>query len=92
MQTYNYPAPRIATLSYDATALAASLARNGADNNMRPFDRTTILNPNGFAGLDGIFRFRQNGLAERGLAVLEFQNGKITVRDPAPATFQAPTQ
>ncbi len=89
LQTYNAAPPRIATLSYDATALAATLAQRGYQNGSGPaFDRAAISNPNGFSGLDGIFRFRQNGLAERGLAVLQYTNGVITVADPAPATFQ----
>jgi branched-chain amino acid transport system substrate-binding protein len=88
-QTYGSTPPRIATLSYDATALAATLAQRGYQANNAPaFDRASITNPNGFAGLDGIFRFRQNGLAERGLAVLQFQNGQIAVVDPAPGSFQ----
>jgi branched-chain amino acid transport system substrate-binding protein len=89
LQTYNYPAPRLATLAYDATALAASLAQRGFESGNAPaFDRASITNPNGFAGLDGIFRFRQNSLAERGLAVLEYKHGQISVLDPAPKTFQ----
>ncbi len=89
LQTYNSAPPRIATLSYDATALAATLAQRGYQNGSGPaFDREAISNPNGFMGLDGIFRFRQNGLAERGLAVLQFTNGTITVIDPAPTTFE----
>ena len=47
------------------------------------------MNPNGFAGIDGIFRFRPNGVAERGLAVLEFRNGRISIAEEAPKTFQA---
>lgn len=86
---YSTRPPRITTLAYDATALAAILAQAGLRYNGQPaFDRNSILNPNGFAGLDGIFRFRSDGIAERGLAVLEFANGRIKVRDPSPATFQ----
>lgn len=88
-QNYGNTPPRIATLSYDATALAATLAQRGYQANGAPaFDRAAITNPNGFAGLDGIFRFRQNGLAERGLAVLEFRGGQIVTVDPAPGSFQ----
>ena len=46
-----------------------------------------MTNPRGFAGIDGIFRFRNDGLAERGLAVLEIQSGKARVIDPAPTAF-----
>lgn len=84
--------PRIATLAYDATALAATLSRmslqqNGTVN----FTRSALMNPNGFAGVDGIFRFRKDGIAERGLAILEYRNGRIIEIDPAPRTFQQKT-
>jgi len=87
---YGQPAPRLATLAYDATALASVLARNGYHRMGRPaFDRESLTNPNGFAGIDGIFRFRTDGLVERGLAVLEFRGGKIVQIDPAPRTFES---
>lgn len=81
--------PRIASLAYDATALAAILARSGLEKTGRPaFDPASIANPNGFAGVDGIFRFRPDGIVERGLAVLAFKNGRVVVIDEAPKTFQ----
>lgn len=82
---YKTKAPRLATLGYDAMALAAVLARspNGAD-----FSDATLASANGFAGLDGIFRFRGNGLVQRGLAVLEVHRAGGTVIDKGPATFQ----
>lgn len=80
---------RLATLAYDATALAAVLAKKSYYEQGRPsFDRTALTNQNGFAGIDGIFRFRQDGLIERGLAILEFDHGTIKVIDPPPSTFQ----
>ena len=83
---YKTPPPRLATLGYDAAALAVVLARSpqGAD-----FSEDRLTNPNGFSGLDGIFRLRPNGLVQRGLAVLEVHRGAGTVIDPAPETFQA---
>ncbi len=65
-----------------------SLQKNGQVD----FSRTALMNPNGFSGVDGIFRFRKDGIAERGLAVLEYRNGAIVEIDPAPRTFQAKTQ
>jgi ABC-type branched-subunit amino acid transport system substrate-binding protein len=76
---------RLASLAYDATALAAVLARTSDDSS--PYSRDRMTNPRGFAGIDGIFRFRSDGLAERGLAVLEIQSGKSRVIDPAPTAF-----
>lgn len=81
--------PRLASLAYDATALAIVLARNGAKNGGQPqFNNAALTNPNGFAGIDGIFRFRPDGLVERGQAVLTFKDMTIQMVDRAPATFQ----
>lgn len=87
--TYGEKPPRIASLAYDATALAAVLARTGLRSTGRPaFGSDSITNPNGFAGVDGIFRFRPDGISERGLAVMEYKNGRIKVIDPAPTSFR----
>jgi ABC-type branched-subunit amino acid transport system substrate-binding protein len=88
-ETYGSAPPRLSTLAYDATALAAVLARTGYTQNGRPaFDAGSLTNPNGFAGIDGIFRFRPDGLVERAMAVLEFRGGRIVQIDPAQKTFQ----
>lgn len=90
---YGNTPPRLASLGYDATALAAVLAKTGQKKSRVPaFTRAAMTNPNGFSGIDGIFRFRNDGLAERGLAILEIRNGQLTVIDPAPKTFQGGTQ
>lgn len=81
---YKHRPPRLATLGYDAGALAAILARSeGAD-----FSPATIANPSGYAGMDGIFRFLPSGLVQRGLAVLEVQKAGTATVSPAPETFQ----
>lgn len=84
-ELYKIKPARLATLGYDATALAAVLSRapQGAD-----FSDATLTSPNGFAGVDGIFRFRPDGLVQRGLAVLEVHRGAGTIIDPAPQSFQ----
>lgn len=82
-KTYSETPLRIASLAYDATALAAVLAKSG-----KGFDRAAVLNPNGFSGIDGIFRFRPDGLVDRGLAILEIRNGQAVVIEDAPRTFQ----
>ena len=79
------PPPRIATLPYDATALATALARRpgGPD-----FSIDAITQPNGFAGVEGLFRFRRDGLSERALAIMEIRRGSApVVVHPAPAAF-----
>lgn len=82
------PLPR-ASLGYDATALAIVLARNGGRNGFSP---EAITAPNGFIGVDGIFRFLPSGVVERGLAVKEIGVRSSRVVSPAPETFEKLTQ
>jgi ABC-type branched-subunit amino acid transport system substrate-binding protein len=81
---YNRSPPLLATLGYDATALAAVLAQRG------DFSAGPLTNPSGFAGLNGIFRLLPDGVVERGLAVLEVHRDGVTVIEPAPQTFEHP--
>ena len=80
-QIYGKPPHRLATLAYDATALAAVLARSG---NPYPYAAESMMQPSGFAGRDGVFRFAADGTADRALAVLEVQQRDNVVIDPAP--------
>lgn len=81
---YNYVPPRIASLSYDAVALAVTLATSD-----RGYDAKTLTSPGGFNGpANGIFRFKPNGISERGLAVLRIKSGQFQVVSPAPNMFR----
>ncbi len=83
---YGATPPRLATLAYDATALAGAL---GAQPRGVDFSNDALLSPNGFAGVDGVFRFGVDGLAERGLAVMQVMpEGVAAVLDPARRSFQ----
>ena len=64
---------RTATLAYDAVALVAALARTQGAQRFAP---ETLTNPSGFAGIDGLFRFRADGTNERGLAVMRVAIGR----------------
>ena len=75
---------RADTLVYDATSLAAGLAARFGD---KRFATQTLTNANGFIGVDGAFRFLQNGLNQRGLAVYQVKGGQSVMIDPAPKTF-----
>jgi branched-chain amino acid transport system substrate-binding protein len=81
---YNADPPRLATLSYDAVSLVAALAH--AQNAQR-FKPSVLANASGFNGADGVFRFRANGMNERGLAVVQIGNGGVEVISPAPKSF-----
>ncbi|MEO5336702.1 MAG: penicillin-binding protein activator [Magnetospirillum sp. WYHS-4] len=78
--------PRLATLAYDATALAAVLGRVQGGGR---FSKAALTDPNGFSGRDGIFRFLPDGTNERGLAVLQIERGAPKVLSPPPTTFEA---
>lgn len=83
---------RLATLAFDATALAAvaALQAGPITNRREAFSRENLTAPNGFAGIDGIFRVLPSGDVERGLAVLEVTREGARVIDPAPSSFQVP--
>jgi branched-chain amino acid transport system substrate-binding protein len=75
---------RTASLAYDAVSLVAALVKTqGPDR----FSQASLTNPSGFTGIDGVFRFRQDGTSERGLAVMEIRNGTTRVVSPAPRAF-----
>jgi len=78
--------PQLATLAYDAISLVALLAPGEPYHR---FTRAALTDPNGFAGVDGIFRFKQDGTADRGLAILQVGPDGFQVIEPAPTTFQA---
>ena len=60
--------PQLANLAYDAVSLVALLSPGPA---LSPLHPSALMDPNGFAGVNGIFRFNADGTSERGLAVLE---------------------
>jgi ABC-type branched-subunit amino acid transport system substrate-binding protein len=81
---YGSPPPRIAYLAYDAVLMAAALAAgpSGAD-----FGATALTDPNGFYGVDGLFRLRPDGGVDRGLAILEVSSMGPQIREPPPQNF-----
>ena len=80
--------PKLSSLAYDATLLAARLATR--PDAFTRFSAEAIADPNGYFGADGLFRLNTDGSIERGLAVLEIQPGGIQVIDPAPRSFADP--
>jgi ABC-type branched-subunit amino acid transport system substrate-binding protein len=77
---------RTATLAYDAVALVAALARTQGAQRFAP---ETLTNPSGFAGIDGLFRFRSDGTNERGLAVMKVATGGGVAVAGSPKSFGA---
>jgi len=76
---------RLASLGYDSVLLTVRAARS-----WRPGQRFPIraLNePEGFAGVDGIFRFGRDNVAQRAFEVRQVSAGGSTVVSPAPTSF-----
>ena len=84
--SYGSSPPRIASLAYDAVSLAIAMGRSPPGQR---FTAQQITNPEGYQGLNGLFRFRPNGLIERGLSILEVTPGGPRVIAPPPARFSA---
>ncbi len=87
-ENYDEDPERLASLAYDSIALSIILAQtyNGID---KPYARHRLVTQQGYAGVDGIFRFRSDNLVERGLAVLEVTPTGLKVVDSAPEAFFA---
>jgi ABC-type branched-subunit amino acid transport system substrate-binding protein len=75
---------RTATLVYDAVALIAALTRTQGP---RRFSTEVLTNSSGFTGIDGLFRFRPDGINQRGLAVMRVSPTGGQIISPAPRSF-----
>jgi len=74
----------LASLAYDATALAVIVQRDLGDRSYTP---ESLTDREGFAGATGLFRLHPDGLVQHGLAVLEVADGSIKEVDPTPVRF-----
>jgi ABC-type branched-subunit amino acid transport system substrate-binding protein len=83
---YKQEPVRTATLAYDAVALIAALAKTQGAQRFSP---AVLTNSSGFTGIDGLFRFRQDGTNERGLAVLRVTPTGTQVVSQPPKSFGA---
>ena len=76
---------RLASLGYDAVLLTVRIARDWRVGDRFPEAR--LVDRDGFAGLDGAFRFGRDGVAERALEVQEVRGGTTATVSPAPQGF-----
>ncbi len=82
---YGSVPPRNASLVYDGVTLAAGLIRSAGPQR---FQQSILTNRDGFIGIDGLFRFKSDGLNERGLAVYQLAGSGAQVISPAPRDFR----
>lgn len=83
---YNANPYRLGSLGYDSVLLAVRVAEDWRLG--RRFPARQLRNEDGFLGVDGAFRFRRDGIAERALAVLEVTAAGTNVVSPAPTGFR----
>ena len=76
---------RLASLGYDAVLLTVKTAKNWDAG--EPFPARQLVDRTGFAGVDGIFRFDRNGVAERALEVRQVTAAGSTIVSPASTSF-----
>lgn len=74
----------IAGLAYDGIAAIGALVKAGKSDALTG---AALTQPQGFVGVNGVFRLLSNGTNERGLAVAQIQNNQPVVIDPAPRSF-----
>ncbi|MEM9049496.1 MAG: penicillin-binding protein activator [Pseudomonadota bacterium] len=89
--TYGEAPPPISGLAYDGIAVVGALIRDARQSgDAAPFSVDNLTNAQGFAGVNGIFRLRRDGMIDRALAVMEVTKDGFTIRDPAPRRFARP--
>lgn len=76
---------RLASLGYDAVLLTIRIAADWKAGT--PFPVKALTDKDGFAGVDGAFRFGTDGIAERALAVHQIAPGGAQVIAPAARGF-----
>lgn len=76
---------RLGSLGYDAVLLTVRIAKDWKVG--RPFPESELRSNEGFAGVDGAFRFGGDGVADRSLEVLQVGANGFTTVSPAPRGF-----
>ena len=74
----------LAGLAFDGIAAVGALASRGDANAL---SRSSLTQGSGFQGASGIFRLRNDGSNERGLAIATVRNNQVAIISPAPTGF-----
>ncbi|WP_298812769.1 penicillin-binding protein activator [uncultured Sphingomonas sp.] len=82
---FNAAPYRLSSLGYDAVLLVVRISRDWRVGSAFPQSR--LRDADGFAGIDGAFRFGRDGVAERALEVQEVRGGTTVTVSPAPTRF-----
>ncbi len=72
----------LAGLAYDGVAAVGALAAKNLKASAGNLTQTS-----GFAGVNGVFRFKGDGTIQRALAIAQVTNSRVQIVDPAPKSF-----
>jgi len=85
---YGIDAHQLSGLAYDGiAAVGAMISAARTANERDAFSVQRLTDPSGFAGVTGIFRFKPDGTNDRGLAIMQVENGVATMVSAAPRSF-----
>ncbi len=84
LAAYGDNAHAIAGLAYDGIAAIGALVKAGQADALTA---TALTQPQGFVGVNGVFRLLPNGTTERALAVMQIIDKELVVIDAAPRSF-----
>ena len=83
-QTYGSQPHQLAGLAFDGIAAIGALVAQGRSDALTS---TGLLQPQGFQGVAGVFRFLPDGTNERGLAVATVRDRQVVILEGAPRSF-----
>ena len=79
----------LAGLAYDGIAAVGALIAQARSQGGSPFSTARITQAQGFAGVNGPFRFTPSGRVQRNLAIIEVRGGQAVVTERAARSFDA---
>lgn len=88
--TYGTAPHNLAGLAYDGIAAVGAMVKSARASGNGALTREQITDPRGFAGVNGVFRLRNDGGNDRGLALMQLRAGQTVVLESAPRSFGVP--
>lgn len=88
--TYGTEPHNLAGLAYDGIAAIGAMVKTARATGTSALTREQITSANGFAGVNGVFRFRNDGGNDRGLALMQLRGGEAVIIEGAPRSLTVP--
>ena len=82
---------RLSSIGYDVMSVISMMGvADKAGENWDNFDQKILAHPQGFFGVEGLFRLMPDGISERGLAIMEVRKNGVQLLKDAPKRFSMP--